>query len=269
MDLNLSGRIAVVTGGASGIGHATALAFAAEGADIAVWDRAQTAAETASEIAARYPVRTIGRAVDVVDAGAVAAALEETTRRLGPIDHLVHAAAIGSGRFGFPFTNLTPADWPGVLEVNIMGMVQVAHAVAPGMRDRARGTLVFVASVAGQIGSQTDPPYSASKAANINFAQCLARDLAPSGVRVNTVCPGMVQTPLNRGVWQAWFDQTPEPERMSYDEWTERKIRAVVPLGKWQTPESIADMIVFLSSDRAAHVTGQTINVDGGFVMHW
>jgi 2-hydroxycyclohexanecarboxyl-CoA dehydrogenase len=128
---------------------------------------------------------------------------------------------------------------------------------------------VFVASVAGQIGSQTDPPYSASKAANINFAQCLAKDLAPHGVRVNTVCPGMVQTPLNRAVWQAWHDQSPVAERLTYEEWSDRKIRAVVPLRRWQTPESIADMIVFLSSDRAAHVTGQTINVDGGFVMHW
>src|SRR5688572_7127779 len=149
-----------------------------------------------------------------------------------------------------------------------MGMVHVAHALAPAMAGRGRGTMVFVASVAGQIGSQTDPPYSASKAANINFAQCLAKDLAPRGVRVNTVCPGMVQTPLNRSVWQAWHDRAAPAERLTYEEWAGRKIQAVVPLGKWQTPEAIADMIVFLSSDRAAHVTGQTINVDGGFVMH-
>jgi len=150
-----------------------------------------------------------------------------------------------------------------------MGMTHVAHAVGPHLAQRGSGTMVFIASVAGQMGSQTDPPYSASKAANINFAQCLAKDLAPRGVRVNTVCPGMVQTPLNQSVWQAWHDAAPADERLSYDEWADRKIRAVVPLGKWQTPEAIADMIVFLSSDRAAHVTGQTINVDGGCVMHW
>jgi NAD(P)-dependent dehydrogenase (short-subunit alcohol dehydrogenase family) len=79
----------------------------------------------------------------------------------------------------------------------------------------------------------------------------------------------MVQTPLNRSVWQAWHDRTPPAERLTYEEWSARKIRTMVPLGRWQTPESIADMIVFLSSDRAAQVTGQTINVDGGFVMHW
>jgi 2-hydroxycyclohexanecarboxyl-CoA dehydrogenase len=132
-----------------------------------------------------------------------------------------------------------------------------------------RGTRVFLASVAGQIGSQTDPPYSASKAANINFSQCLAKDLAPHGVRVNTICPGMVRTPLNRSVWQAWYDQAPESDRLSYEAWTDRKIKAVVPMGTWQTPDDIASMVVFLSSKRAGQVTGQTINVDGGFVMHW
>lgn len=148
-------------------------------------------------------------------------------------------------------------------------MVVVAHAVAPGMADRGSGTMVFLGSVAGQIGSQTDPPYSASKAAAINFAQCLAQDLAPRGVRVNTVCPGMVDTPLQRRVWEAWRDRAAPADRLGYEEWAERKLRATVPLGRWQPPEAVADMTVFLSSDRAAHVTGQTINVDGGTVMHW
>jgi 2-hydroxycyclohexanecarboxyl-CoA dehydrogenase len=269
MDLNLSGRIAVVTGGASGIGRAVAWAFAGEGAHVAIWDLAVAATAVAREIRARFPVSVIEVSADVTDEAAVAAAAERTANELGPNDHLVHCAAVGSGKFGFPFTNLRPADWPRVLQVNVMGMVHVAHYLAPRMVERGAGTLVFVASVAGQIGSQTDPPYSASKAANINFAQCLAKDLAPHRVRVNTVCPGMVPTPLNRSVWQAWHDQTPPAERLTYEEWSDRKIRAVVPLGRWQTPEAVADMIVFLSSDKAAHVTGQTINVDGGFVMHW
>ena len=270
MDLHLKGHVCVVTGGASGIGRAAALAFAAEGASVAVWDVDGEAAKGAAAcIATGVATRAIGVACDVTDEASVARALTATTQALGPIDHVVHAAAIGSGKFGFPFTNLTPHDWPRVLQVNIMGMTHVAHAIAPHLAERGSGTMIFIASVAGQIGSQTDPPYSASKAANINFAQCLAKDLAPRGVRVNTVCPGMVQTPLNRSVWQAWHDAAPPQERIGYDEWADRKIRAVVPLGKWQTPEAIADMIVFLSSDRAAHVTGQTINVDGGFVMHW
>jgi NAD(P)-dependent dehydrogenase (short-subunit alcohol dehydrogenase family) len=269
MDLKLGGRVVIVTGGASGIGRASALLFAAEGADLALWDLGSNAASIAEEIRDTFPVRAIAISADVADETAVTLALERTATVLGSPDHLVHAAAIGSGKFGFPFTNLRPSDWPRVLQVNILGMAIVAHTLAPGMITRRSGTMVFVGSVAGQIGSQTDPPYSASKAANISFAQCLAKDLAPHGIRVNTVCPGMVQTPLNRSVWQAWHDQAPPAEQLSYEDWSERKIRSVVPLGRWQTPEAIADMIAFLSSDRAAHVTGQTINVDGGFVMHW
>jgi len=256
MDLHLTGQVAVVTGGASGIGRAIAQAFRAEGARVAVWDL------QASDERLSFPV-------DVTDLAAVTDAFRRTEDALGPVEHVVHAAAAGSGKFGFPFTNLTPADWPRVLDVNVMGMVNVAHAVTPGLVERKRGTMVFIASVAGQIGSPTDPPYSASKAANINFAQVLARDLAPHGVRVNTVCPGMVRTPMNEAVWKAWHDRQPPEERKSYDEWTAEKIQARIPLGRWQRPEDVADMVVFLSSDRAGEVTGQTINVDGGYVMHW
>lgn len=269
MELQLAGQTAVVTGGASGIGLATCRAFAAEKCRVAMWDVASNVNEVAQQLAEGFGVSAVGCRVDVTDSNAVNRAVQTTTEAFGSIDHLVHGAAIGSGKFGFPFTNLSPSDWPRVLEVNVLGMVNIAHAVAPLMVSQRSGTLVFVASVAGQIGSQSDPPYSASKAANINFAQCLAKDLAPHGIRVNTVCPGMVQTPLNEAVWRAWHDQQPEDQRLSYLDWAASKIRAVVPLGQWQRPEDIADMIVFLSSTRAAQVTGQTINVDGGFVMHW
>jgi 2-hydroxycyclohexanecarboxyl-CoA dehydrogenase len=269
LDLELHGRVGVVTGGASGIGRATAKSFLSEGARVALWDLPNSLDAAVAELQAASGDRVLGIPCDVSQEAAVQAACEQTAAALGPIDCLVHAAAIGSGKFGFPFTNLAPDDWRRVLEVNVMGMVHVAHAVAPEMRSRRTGMMVFVASVAGQIGSQTDPPYSASKAANINFAQCLAKDLAPHGVRVNTVCPGMVRTPLNRGVWQAWHDQQPPEQRRSYEDWADDKVRTVVPLQRWQTPDDIAAMIVFLSSPRAGEVTGQTINVDGGFVMHW
>lgn len=269
MQLNIKDHVAVVTGGASGIGLAVARGFAAEGARVAIWDLAKNVTTAAADLASEFGVATSGIATDICDEAQVLEAAAATARDLGPIDHVVHCAAIGSGKFGFPFTNLQPSDWRATLEVNIMGTVHVAHAVAEPMKQRKSGTIVFISSVAGQIGSQTDPPYSASKAAVINFAQCTAKDLAPHGIRVNSVCPGMVQTPLNRGVWQAWNDQQPPDQQRSYENWAEEKIKAVVPLGQWQTPEDIADMVVFLSSNRAAHVTGQTINVDGGFVMHW
>jgi 2-hydroxycyclohexanecarboxyl-CoA dehydrogenase len=268
MELNLKNHVVVVTGGASGIGRAVAELFAAEGGKVALWDLAPNSAVLAAELGAGRGVPTLGCQVDVTRLETLTAARAATEEQLGPIDHVVHAAAIGSGKFGFPFTNLVPADWARVLEVNIMGMTNVAHILAPGLVARKRGTMVFLASVAGQIGSQTDPPYSAAKAANINFAQCLAKDLAPHGVRVNTVCPGMVKTPLNESVWRAWHDRQPAGQARSYDEWAGEKIRTLLPLGRWQSPADIANMVVFLSSDRAAQMTGQTINVDGGFVMH-
>jgi NAD(P)-dependent dehydrogenase (short-subunit alcohol dehydrogenase family) len=269
MDLRLRGQRALITGAASGIGLATARAFADEGCSLVLWDQSPQVERIADEVTKDPQFCVIRELVDVADFASVERALDVALREGEPIDHVVHCAAVGSGKFGFPFTNLTPSDWSRTLSINIMGMVNLAHAVAPCMIEAKRGTFVFLASVAGQIGSQTDPPYSASKAANINFAQCMAKDLACHGIRVNTVCPGMVQTALNRSVWQAWYDQTPESERLNYEDWTDRKIRAVVPLGRWQTAEDVAAMIVFLSSERANQVTGQTINVDGGFVMHW
>lgn len=269
MDLELDGQVAVVTGGASGIGLACARGLAREGCRVAVWDVSSEVVEAAAGLSPAFGHRALGLVVDVSSLAAVEAALRESEGGLGPVAHLVHAAAVGSGKFGFPFTNLQAADWGRVLEVNVMGMVNVAHTVAPGMVARKAGSMVFLASVAGQIGSQTDPPYSASKAANINFAQCLAKDLAPHNVRVNTVNPGMVETPLSRRIWQSWSDQQAPEQRRSYEDWAGDKIRAVTPLGRWQSVDDVADMVVFLCSARARQVTGQTINVDGGQVMHW
>lgn len=263
MDLGLEDRLALIIGGGSGIGLATAKLFLAEGARVAAWDR-NLSAESSDETEQIH-----FNQVDITDFSQLQAATQSLLAEHGQIDCVVQAAAMGSGKFGFPFDRLHPDDWRQVLEVNILGTTNVAHALAPVLREQQAGSMVFIASVAGQIGSQTDPPYSASKAANINFAQCLAKDLAAYGVRVNTVCPGMVQTPLNRAVWQAWnAEQAPE-HRRSYEDWAGEKVRNVIPLQRWQTPADIANMIVFLSSERAAQITGQTINVDGGFVMHW
>jgi NAD(P)-dependent dehydrogenase (short-subunit alcohol dehydrogenase family) len=269
MNLDLKGQCAVVAGSGQGIGRAIAAAFAAEGADVVLIDRDPAVCDTARQLAEARSVRTLPLIGDVTDYARMRQCADETRNTLNRIDHVVFAVAIGSGKFGFPFWNLTPDNWPRVLMVNVVGGVNVAHAFTPALVEARAGTLLFLASVAGQIGSQTDPPYSASKAALINFAQCAARDLAPFGVRVNTLCPGMVQTALNRSVWEAWARQQPEGQRLSYEEWAGDKVRRVVPLGRWQTPEDIAAMAVFLASGRAGNVTGQTVNVDGGFVMHW
>ena len=127
--------------------------------------------------------------------------------------------------------------------------------------------MCFISSVAGQIGSSTDPPYSAAKAGVINFGQCAAKDLAPFGVRVNMIAPGMVATPMNKSVWQSWRDASPE-NSLTYEQWGAHKCKQVAPLGRWQEASEIASMIVYLASSRACNITGQTINVDGGQYMH-
>jgi NAD(P)-dependent dehydrogenase (short-subunit alcohol dehydrogenase family) len=267
MDLDLAGQTAVIAGGARGIGRAIAVAFAAEGAHVALLDLDPGVADVARELGERCRVRALPFAADVTDLGAVRRAADAVQAALGRTDHVIYAAAVGSGKYGFPFWNLEPADWGRVLQVNVVGAVNVAHAFAPALVRARSGTVLFLASVAGQIGSQTDPPYSASKAALINFAQCAAKDLAPYGVRVNALCPGMVETALNRAVWEAWRRQQPEDRRQTYEEWAGEKVRRLVPLGRWQEPEDVAAMAVFLASGRARNVTGQTVNVDGGYVM--
>jgi 2-hydroxycyclohexanecarboxyl-CoA dehydrogenase len=268
VDLGLSGEVAVVLGAAQGIGRAIACAFAREGAAVTLLDRDPGVNAVADQIEQECGSATLGIVADVTDYERVRQAEAAVRSRFGRCDHVVFAVGLGSGKVGFPFWNLEPGDWERVLRVNLLGAVHAAHAFAPGLAQAGYGTLLFLTSVAGQIGSQTDPPYSAAKAGLINFAQCAARDLAPYGVRVNALAPGMVKTDLNRSVWAAWNAQQPEGERLSYEAWGDEKVRRVSPLGRWQEPEEIAAMAVYLASRHARNITGQTLNVDGGQVMH-
>ena len=254
MTLNLEDQSVAVFGAANGIGRAIAEGFLAEGCRVHGFDRAAGAPSAGQ-------TNTTG---DVTRYDEVCAFADH----VGAVDHVIFSIGAGSGKFGFPFWNLDPADWARVLEINLIGAVNVAHAFAPKLIARGRGSMLFLVSVAGQNGSQTDPPYSAAKAGLINFTQCAAKDLAPHGIRVNALSPGMVKTDLNQSVWQAGQANLPPSERQDYETWAAEKIRKVSPLGRWQTPAEFAAMAVFLSSDHAQNITGQTINIDGGQVMH-
>jgi 2-hydroxycyclohexanecarboxyl-CoA dehydrogenase len=254
MKLNLEDQSVAVFGAANGIGRAIAEGFLAEGCRVHGFDRAAGAPSAGQ-------TNTTG---DVTRYDEVCAFADH----VGAVDHVIFSIGAGSGKFGFPFWNLDPADWARVVEINLIGAVNAAHAFAPKLIARGRGSMLFLVSVAGQIGSQSDPPYSAAKAGLINFTQCAAKDLAPHGIRVNALSPGMVKTDLNQSVWQAGQANLPPSERQDYETWAAEKIRKVSPLGRWQTPAEFAAMAVFLASDHAQNITGQTINIDGGQVMH-
>ncbi len=251
MDLQLQGHHVAIFGASQGIGRAIANAFLAEGCQVRGFDRvpAEGIDTTLGDVAQPQSVRDFAAS-------------------FARIDHVIYSVGVSSGKFGFPFWNVDAEDWARVLDLNLVGAVRAAQAFAPGLVASGGGTMLFLVSVAGQIGSQTDPPYSAAKAGLINFTQCAAKDLAKHHVRVNALAPGMVKTDLNQAVWAASQQSLPEAQRQSYEAWAAEKIAKVAPLGRWQTPEEYGAMACYLASSHARNITGQTINIDGGQVMH-
>lgn len=268
MQTGLAGDVVAVLGAAGGIGEAIARAFAAEGCPLALIDRRTRVREVAAALRESHGVAVREMIVDATDYGALQRAAIEAAETLGGYHHVVVSIGVGSGKLGMPFWSLEPADWDAVVRANLMSCVHAAHAFVPYLLPQRRGSFCFLSSVAGQIGSPTDPPYSAAKAAVLNFTQCAARDLAGHGIRANALCPGMVKTELNRSVWEAWRARTPASAHVDHDTWAAEKMRRVTPMARWQTPEDVAAAAVFLASRLAANITGQTVNVDGGQVMH-
>jgi 2-hydroxycyclohexanecarboxyl-CoA dehydrogenase len=256
--IKLNDQTVAITGAANGIGLAIANAFLDSGAQVLAIDLDR---DGLSQLESTAPGRVDTLLADIADFDSLKVGIRERE-----VDHLVCAAAKGSGKTGFPFWKLEPSDWRQVLDVTLMGTVNTVQAFAPALLDgdTFRKSVLLLTSVAGQIGSQTDPPYSASKAAVINFAQVAAKDFSVYGIRVNALAPGMVRTELNRSV----FESSKEAKEMSYDEWAKEKIDRVVPLGRWQEPAEFGAMAVFLTSEFGRNITGQTINIDGGQVMH-
>jgi 2-hydroxycyclohexanecarboxyl-CoA dehydrogenase len=248
--VRLEGRVALVTGGASGIGAATARRLAAEGARVAIADLDLDAARAvAGEID--------GAAVqmDVADAASARAGSDAAATELGPIDVLVNNA--GTDRFSF-FVKSDPDLWDFVLGVNLRGVLAVTHAVLPSMQERGGGSIVNVASEAGRVGSQGSATYSAAKAGVIGFTKAIARESARYGVRCNAVAPGPIETPL-LGAAESTLGEIGARLKQGM-------INATV-MQRIGEPEEVAAAIAFLASDDASYVTGQTLNVSGGLSM--
>jgi 2-hydroxycyclohexanecarboxyl-CoA dehydrogenase len=248
--MRFEGKVALVTGGASGIGAATARLLAAEGARVAIGDLNE---DGAREIAAELD--GIAVKLDVTDVESVNTAVASITEQAGQIDVLVNNA--GTDLFSF-FVKTDPGLWDFVLAVNLRGVLAVTHAVLPGMQERRSGAIVNVASEAGRVGSQGSAVYSAAKAGVIGFTKAIAREAARYRVRVNAVAPGPIETPLLNAA----------PKILG--ELGERLKQGMVDatqLGRAGEPQEVATAIAFLASEDASYVTGQTLNVSGGLSM--
>jgi NAD(P)-dependent dehydrogenase (short-subunit alcohol dehydrogenase family) len=238
---DLEGIVAIVTGGGSGIGRATATAFADEGAVVAVVDRD---ADAARQVAAEVDGHAY--ALDVRDGEALGAAFAEIADRLGGLHVLVNNAGLGDLR---PLHTLDEKLWHRLIDVNLTGTYLGTRAAVPLMLEGGRGTIVNNASVSGLTPTRNEAAYSAAKAGVIALTKSAALEYGPA-VRVNCVAPGYVRTPLT-----AMFDQYPDAFA---------EIARGMPAGRMAEPEEIAQVILFLASERSSYVTGQTIVADGG-----
>lgn len=258
--IDLTGRTALVTGAAGGIGAGIVATLLASGARVVAADLTGEALDTLPDHPALVRVE-----LDVTDERAVS----ETVDRVAATHSLhivVNNAGVG-GRVGMPFTRLDAGDWRLPWQVNVVGTFLVSRAAVPHLTGAGGAAIVNIASVSGRTGFQTSPAYSASKAAVINFTQVMARDLASAAIRVNAVCPGMVFTPFYRAQRLAVAEADPRAAELTDEEYFQEKVRKLIPLGRGQTPEDVAAVVAFLSSDLASSITGQAINVDGGLVM--
>ena len=244
-------KVAVITGGAKGIGWTTVQAMARDAITPVLFDRDAQALATARETLTREGIEHLAIDVDITDEAAVDAAFADVHARYGRVDILVNNAGIALRR---PTAELTLADWQTVVDVNLTAVFLCCRAAARLMIPAGRGVIVNVSSIMGLSGGGLYPniSYQSTKGAIVNMTRALAVEWAAHGIRVNSVAPTWVRTELTRGLFG-------DPELLA-------RVQAVTPMRALAEPEDIADAIQFLASDRARMITGHTLPVDGGFL---
>lgn len=251
--MDFQDKVAIVTGGAQGIGRATALALAREGAAVVIADRDAPAAEALAEGIQSWGGRALACVADVSDEGDAARIAAETVIAFGGVDVLVNNAGIQQ-----PGTvESTPLEsWNATIGVNLTGVYLVSHFVIPELRRRGGGAIVNVASLHGLLTEPGWSAYAASKGGVIALTRAMALDYAPEGIRVNCVCPGAIDTSLLRSA-AALEDARRTDEVLR--EWARQQ-----PLGRLGTPEEVAELVLFLAGPRASFITGSIYTADGG-----
>ena len=265
--MRLQGKVAVVTGGGAGIGRGIVLCMAKEGADIAIPDIQEANAQSVVKEVLALGRKAISMRCDVTKSAEVQVTVDRIKKELGRIDILVNNAGMASAP-GMPFTNNSEEDWDKTYTVNLKSVFLTCKALAPYFIERKAGRIINIASIAGPLAAMTMPPYSVAKGGVITFTRVIARELAPHGVTVNAICPGVLWTAFWEKLAQHIADTNPGFKGMTARQVFDKRVGDVIPMKREQTPEDIGHAAVFLASEEARNITGQALNVDGGSVMH-
>jgi len=264
--MRLAGKVAVVTGGGSGIGRGIVLAMAQEGADIAIPDIQVMNADKVSAEVKALGRKALAMKTDVTSAADVKAMTDRVRDTFGKIDIVVNNAGMASTP-GLPFTNNTEEDWDKTFAVNTKSVFLICKAVAAHMIERKSGRIINIASIAGPISAPTMPPYSVAKMGVITLTKIVARELAPHGVTVNAICPGVLYTDFWQKLAAHIAETNPAFKGMTPRQVFDKRVGDLVPLKREQTPEDIGWAAVFLASDEARNITGISLPVDGGVMI--